>query len=291
MQRRLRVIPLGDCSVTIPVMRLQRRKLAASAIIDAGCLKWPLCMSFGSAIQMLDVLCGRKTIPSELEDYCYADGTLPPEPLPDARDRLRTADIALLEASTPIEYHFRDFILNRNRVRLHVKSAFKPLGEDAARLADKYIGDLQKRGRSEDGPLMVRMLDEAGNNDETLRQVILECTTHLDEEQQLAAKLKLLLAHLPMPVGLVLYNFRYLSDGRVLDWPTGFKKNVRSAIAAVNPDIPVFDPAEMVQRVGVDVAMASPDSGHYADNFYDTVADEYLPFIQTVMGREAFVVS
>ncbi len=290
-QRRLRVIPLGDCSVTIPIMRLQKRKLTASSIIDAGCLKWPLCMSFGSALQLLDVLHGRKTIPTELEDYCYADGVLPPAPLPDARERLNRADIALLETSTPIEWRFRDYILNRFRVRLHVKSAFKPLGEDESRLADKWVGDLQKRGMSEHGPLMIQTLDAANNTDETLRQIIMECTTHLDEEAELRTKLKALLAQLPVPVGVVLYNFRYLSDGRVLDWPAGFKKNVRNAVTSINPDIPIFDPTEMVQRAGPEVAMASPDSGHYADAFYEVVADEYLPFIRAVMGKQAFAVS
>lgn len=84
---------------------------------------------------------------------------------------------------------------------------------------------------------------------------------------------------LKRPIGVVSYVFRYMPDGRAISWPSGFREEVLDAAKELN--LPLFDPVRLVQRFGVEAALAE-DLGHYSDNFMPFAANALIRFAMSV---------
>jgi hypothetical protein len=123
-------------------------------------------------------------------------------------------------------------------------------------------------------------------NDPLLADIITNIEQHHVQEQQIYLRLKEIGEILNLPIGMVQYNFRYMPDGRPIDWPVGFKADVQGA--AKRLELPVYDAASLVQVHGVDIAMDGK-SGHYADAFNDVVAGEYANFMSAVIVQKQTV--
>lgn len=281
---KLRVIPLGSCSLTIPLIRLQKRDFVTSILPEVGFKRWPLSFSPGAALQLLNVARGSLTIPAQYRNVCYSG--LPDEVVPDASERLASADLVLIEMSTPFELHFRRFILNHNRLRTYATAIFRPLGEAAEKASRKWLGSFHKRDealRAQRAWELIEFLDDGDVEDRHLRAIIAETTARYSGEDQIARYLKMNRKVLGLPIGVVIFIFRYLPDGTPVEWPAGFNDDVRGAAKGLG--IPVYDPAPLVQRHGVRTAIDS-DGGHYSYKFNNVVADDYEPFIASLLDRK-----
>jgi len=283
-QRPIRVVPIASCSVTIPLIRLRKRNVVASVLPRMGFTQWPLSFSPGSALQLSLVARGDLSIPHPISDVCY--GGAPSVAHPDAARVLSTADIVMLEVSSPIEFVYRGLFLNQNRLRVFLKKDLGHLGADTAKAVSKWIAAAQKLDHVERKSLaddLVNGLRNSGYENEAVLDLIAEMQTHRAGTFEISERMRLIRALMGLPVAVVLYNFRYMPDGRAIDWPTGFKADVQRA--ASNVGLPLYDPMSLVQQHTVPTAMI-PDSGHYRSEFNEIVADDYLKFMSAVLGRQ-----
>lgn len=78
------------------------------------------------------------------------------------------------------------------------------------------------------------------------------------------------------PMGIVLYNFRYMPTAGRSIGPPVFKDQMKSAASRLN--LPGYDPAALVREHGADTAIIE-NSAHYKPAFHDTVAEALREFI------------
>lgn len=141
---------------------------------------------------------------------------------------------------------------------------------------------LNHTGRKSLSDGLVSDLRTSGYNNETVLSLIAEMQTHRVGTDEIAERMRLIRALTSLPVAVVLYNFRYMPDGRAIDWPTGFKADVQKA--ACDLGLPYYDPTPLVQQHTVSTAMVS-ETGHYKSEFNEIVASDYLRFMSDVLGR------
>jgi hypothetical protein len=89
-------------------------------------------------------------------------------------------------------------------------------------------------------------------------------------------------ALLGCPVGVALYVFRYMPDGRAISWPAGFRETVLAA--AQDQNLPIFDPVPLVINYGVEAAL-TPAVAHYSDAFLPVAGGALVDFIQSVHAQ------
>lgn len=273
------MLPLGGCNLTIPLLRLQRRKTITSVLAVAGFDRWPLAFSPGSALQLINVARGTISLSPDLCGICYHDDALLDRRPGDAADCLSSTDVCLIEMTTPVEFGFDGFVLNQNRLRKFVTEKFAIFGAEAQRTAQRWVSSLQNQNEPLRGKCTAQLLDtlaRAQDCDEFLRQIVAATRARRLVEEDMYGYLATMRDLVDRPMGIVLYNFRYMPDGRPVDWPAGFKDQVKSL--ALRQGLPTYDPAALVQAHGVATAMIE-NSGHYAPAFYDAVAEEFLKFI------------
>jgi len=83
-------------------------------------------------------------------------------------------------------------------------------------------------------------------------------------------------------MGVVVYVFQYLEDGRAISWPAGFHEEVLEA--ATELDLPMFQPAQFVRDYGLKNAMKD-DLRHYSDEFSPVIGNELIKFSQEILDR------
>jgi hypothetical protein len=86
---------------------------------------------------------GMVTLPDALCEICYLG--LPEIISARMRDTVSSADIALIEIGTPIEFSYKGFVFNQNLLRAFLVNKFKPLDEQGAVVAKNWLAALQKR--------------------------------------------------------------------------------------------------------------------------------------------------
>jgi len=235
-------------------------------------------------LQLVRMTRGEISIPPVVRDLCY---TTPPAAMPaNANAVLANADILLIEMSTPIEIYFGDFILNQNWLREYLKNQFTPLGEEAPSVALRWLGALQKGdddGASQRAAELRELLSAAGRKDELLVEIISEARRRHVHVPEMMSALREVQQAISLPAGIILHNFRYLEDGRPFIWPAGFKAECETVARELG--IPTYDPAPTVVKFGVSAAMAA-DLRHYSMEFYEFMADEYVAFASTILGRQ-----
>jgi hypothetical protein len=264
-------------------LRLHRRKIATSVFLDLGFKQWPLSVSPNGALQLVRHARGTHTIPPDLFEICY--NASPPILPSDPAGILSGADVALIEMSTPVEFRCNGFFLNHNRLRGFLTDKFKPFGAPALKAAALWQAALQKRNedlRAKRAAEVLGFMESDGIEDDLLREIIVATRAQLVQEEEIYQCLKSIREILARPAGIVLYNFRYMPDGRPVEWPPGFKGQMESVARRL--DVATYDPAPLVQKHGADVAVMQ-NSGHYAPPFYETIGAEYMRFISTILGH------
>lgn len=206
---------------------------------------------------------------------------------PNALREMQAADIILMELSTPIEFIFRGLVLNNDRLNAFMRGRLASTGERRVKLARAWQNALQKC-MDADGErrALLDALDQDGIDDELVLALVKETRTNRQEANDIRDCLAAIRDLLPgVPMGMVLYTFRYMPDGRPIDWPAGFRESVIEASKSLR--IPIYDPVSFVQKHGVAAAMV-PNSPHYTNGFYEVITTEYLVFMARLIGKPKF---
>jgi hypothetical protein len=278
MRDRPSVLPLGACTLTIPLMRLHRRQIISSVLSEIGFPRWPLVLTAGAAQQLIDIVRGATPLPPPaLSDLCYHE-TLPSELQADAAGRVANADVCLLEIGSPVELEYDGYLLNRNRVRVFVYALADAAGD--RKPAAAWLNALTKDNdalRAKSAEALIAHL--AGN--ELACALVARTRSHVASEDEIDGRLAAIRGFLNGAIGMVLHNFRYMPDGRAVDWPQGFKQQLITIAGRLG--IPTWDPAALVAEHGVHTAIVE-DSGHYVKAFGPTVALEYRRFVRRLLA-------
>ncbi|HEY1706728.1 MAG TPA: hypothetical protein VGG10_00575 [Rhizomicrobium sp.] len=235
--------------------------------------------SFGEMFQVIDVLRGQKEIPAYLR---YLSG-IPSElvPVPSARD-FSDIDVALIEPSTPVELTFRGVSINRTRIQGLMRDVVGKEREPfKARNRWLRLGlmDRNEQIRREASETLLGFIHGDSEADELARAVIRETEVSRSNIPDSFRKMKALLGR---PIGVLIYIFRYMPDGRPISWPAGFREDIVAAAQEAN--LPFFEPVRLVQEYGAAQALLA-DLAHYSDAFLPVMGEALTRFAESVDGR------
>jgi hypothetical protein len=277
MPTPLNLLVLGGCLLHGPLatLRTDTRDVSFSKYGSVLAVH-----SLGEMFQSIDVLRGEKDIPMELRSLCRMSPRLRADP---NGMSFHSVDVALLEPNSPIEISFRDVLINRNAVMNLVVEPIRAFDSDAGRLAIKWfrlglmaINDEVRSGMAAE--LLNTLPDEIEGID-MIRAVLNESHSFKSDVLDGFRTMQELLGR---PIGVVVYTFQYLSDGRAISWPAGFREEILNAAKQVK--LPVFNPTELVQKYGVETAL-DKDLRHYKNEFLPVVADAVIKFAESVASQ------
>lgn len=232
--------------------------------------------SFAEMFQIVEILRGQRKIPEEFQLISRMTELRPVSGAADFGD----IDVALLEPASPIELTFRGVAFHRNAITTRFLMPIMARGREerkvgAAWLRQGLVG-LNEAIRAEAAAKLADYVVGDTPEDDFARALFLEVRSKKTDVLSGFIKMRELLNR---PIGVVCYNFRYMPDGRPISWPAGFREDVLAAAQQLN--LPVFDPAPMVQEFGVDAALAE-DLGHYSEDFMPVAAEALVGFAESV---------
>jgi hypothetical protein len=276
-ERPLNTLLLGGCMVHWPLRRPPdvSRRFSFDQYGTVGEVH-----SFGEIFQLLDVLQGNKDIPQELRPYAHM------------RPRFRRAagtadfhelDLVLLGPSSPVELVFRGVAMNRTATMRQVLASV----EDETGQAEKFLNRWSRVGlvslneavRAQAAARLLEYMPGNSENAELARSVVRETRAFKGDLRGGFLRTR---AMFRCPLGLILYVFRYMPDGRPISWPAGFYEDLVSTGRDLG--IPMFDPSPLVMRYGVEKALLEGHN-HYKNEFLPTVGEEIAQFAESIAGR------
>jgi len=277
MKTPLNVLLFGGCLTHTPL----RKHARGGARLAAAYHAIPQIHTFGEMFQIVDILRGEKVIPPEIRPLCRIWRDLGPVPNSRTFDDI---DVALVEPSSPIEITFRGFSINRRGLRdFLVEPMREQYGREAGKVAAQWfrvgLVGLNEKMRAESAPRLLNYLKGDDPDTELRRAIVLEIEATTAD---IAAGLERIHTIVDRPLGVVIYVFRYMPDGRPITWDGGFQEQL--VAAAREFGLPLFDPAPYVKAFGVEAAMI-PESAHYTDAFGPVIADALTEFSQSVYDR------
>jgi hypothetical protein len=273
-----RAVPLGGCPLNIPLGILRAQGKVSSVFLEAGFKRWPLSLSPSGAVQLLNYGLGRIGIPQELRGVCYQDSS--DEPRLDSSPIFHSADVMLLEFSTPIDIVMDGYIINQNHLREYTTECASHLSDETKRLVKIWnshgLGKQNESIRAECSAGIIKEIGKSGESQYLFRSLIKNCSSRALDENEMMNKIDYIINIFCIPTILIIHNFSYMPDGRPTSWPQNFRKNIQN----ISRDLKIFayDPASIVAQYGVEIAMAD-DFRHYKDSFNATVANQYLNLI------------
>jgi hypothetical protein len=273
-------------------------KMLLNALLFGGCLvHWPLVRTaraqeglapenygpirevhtFGEMFQIIEVLRGQKTVPQEWRHLAHMRPDLGPVP---GADRFSDIDVALVEPASPTELEFRGTAINRFAIARFVRATVGDGSKETEKILAKWLRlglvALNDTVRAEAGEQLVERVRGDTADAELARAVIRETRAYPSDIGGGFRKMQELLG---CPIGAVIYVFKYMPDGRPISWPAGFREQV--LFAAEDLGLPVFDPAPLVVRHGVQAALAEGLS-HYSAEFLPVAGEALLAFARSV---------
>ncbi|HWA02570.1 MAG TPA: hypothetical protein VG819_03480 [Rhizomicrobium sp.] len=277
MKSSLNTLLLGGCMVHWPITRTDcaRGRLDCDAFGGTQEVH-----TFGEIFQIVDLLQGRGEVPQDLRKLAHMRPQLRPVP---AAERFENLDLVLLGPSSPIELRFRGVWLNRTAIQRHVLAPLASQSEEMERLAGRWVRQglvgLNKRVRDEAGAKLLENIRGGSAEAELARALIREIEV---SRSDIAGGFRRARERFDCPIGVILYIFRYMPDGRAISWPAGFREDVLDSARAL--DLPVFDPTPHVLRHGVDAAMM-PGHSHYKPAFLPVMGAAIVDFAESLCAR------
>jgi len=269
----LNVLLFGGCLVHWPMTRTTRaegriRYDAYGPIREIH--------SFAEMFQIVEILRGQRKIPEEFQLISRMTELRPVSGAADFGD----IDVALLEPASPIELIFRGVAFHRNAITTNFLKPIMDRGREERKVGAIWLRHglvgLNEEIRADAAAKLAEYVIGDTPEDDFARALFLEVRSRKTDVLGGFVKMRELLSR---PIGVVCYNFRYMPDGRPISWPAGFREEVLAAAQQLN--LPVFDPAPMVQSFGVAAALAE-DLGHYSAEFMPVAADALVEFTESV---------
>lgn len=271
------VLPMGACLLHGPLnpMARERTRLAYPRY---GV--FPGVYTFGEMFQALDVLLGRREVPAEIRPLCNMRPNFIARP---SAVGFGEVDVVLVEPSSPINLDYRGCNLNRTTMTQIVLNPLRASGRDAAKATSQWLRTgligLDDAVRAKAAEELVKHIPADLPEKEFFADVILETRS---SKADVLAGLKGIASIVQRPMGVVVYVFQYLPDGRALSWPEGFLEEIEAAAREL--DLPVFQPADVVRTYGVKEALGD-DLRHYKEEFKPLMAEALAVFADFVAAR------
>jgi hypothetical protein len=274
MKAPLNTLLFGGCLLHWPLKRTApaRGKLA---LREYGKVKEV--HTFGEMVQIIEVLRGEKIVPRELKYLAHMSPRL--TALPEVNP-FADLDLALLEPASPIELTLRGVAVNRFAINRFVRAQFADADREANNLAAKWLRHgligLDETTRLEAGTKLLDHIHGQSDEAELARAIVRETRASQGDIIGGFHKMRELLA---CPMGVALYVFRYMPDGRTISLPLGFREAVLEAAQQLR--LPIFDPSPLVISYGVQAALGA-DQGHYSEEFLPIAGEALVKFAQSV---------
>lgn len=274
----LRILNMGSCGIHNPQFGLNSEGRVPYLWSQFGFTVTPYALSSGATIQLFDFCTGELKLPLETRLLAYMD---PNQPTGESRDALFGTDVILVELSTPIEFLLDGAIVNINRIAERVVAPLQKFIDKklVARWASGLSQGDEAMRKSAADELLAQMPQEA---DESLTLLVKELHTRRLDTDDMVRDLSALRDRLPRPMGLVLYDFQYMPDGRPVEWPARFKR--QQAEVAERLKLPTLDFAPLVEKLGTETTLES-DLRHWKVEAYPIQAEKLYDFAAAQVGR------
>ncbi len=277
MSASLSVLPFGGCLLHGPLNPVAR------SAADFRYPKYgpiPGVYTFGEMHQVIEVLRGQRNIPGYIRPLCGMSSNFRAVP---GTAEFSDVDVALLEPSSPIDLVFRGCYLNRSGLAMHVAHPLRALGRQPAKHANLWVRTgligLNEKVRAEAAEELITYIPKNMENANCIKAVILETRSVRSDIRTGFLRMRELIRR---PIGVVVYIFQYLADGRAVSWPAGFHEEI--AEVARQLDLPTFDPSTVVREYGVGAALRD-DFRHYNAGFMPVMAKHLAAFARSVFDK------
>ena len=274
MDRPTTVLPMGACLLHGPLNPIARDRVRI-AYPKYG--TFPGVYTFGEMFQALDVLLGRREVPAEIRPIANMRPNFVARP---SAVGFGEVDVVLVEPSSPIDLEYKGCNLNRTTLTQIVLAPIRATGRDANKAANQWLRTgligLNEAVRATAAEELVRHIPRDLPEKDFFADVILKTRSI---KADVLAGLSGISSIVQKPMGIVLYVFQYLPDGRTLSWPEGFLEEILAA--AKEMDLKVFQPADVVRSYGLKEALRD-DLRHYNPEFMPVVAEALCEFADTI---------
>ncbi|MGI8839917.1 MAG: hypothetical protein ACR2F8_03890 [Caulobacteraceae bacterium] len=278
----IKCFSLGSCGIHLAHRLLIRARLLCDPFAQLGFRRRPLALSSGGALQTYDFCLG-KTIAPRILPIAQREMR---QPTPRTRRVVDDSEIALIELSTPIEPIIEGVIVNFNLIRAKVIKPLREAGVESmlvARWANALVAarqDLRERA----GDLLAAWPGDLGD-DGLARFAVEQLSVRRLEIDDMVRDLERLCDRLGAPLALQLYTFKYMPDGRAIDWPAGFR--AQQIEVARRLGLPTLDLEAQVSSLGIERLIAE-DLRHWRPDTLPLQAQLSYDFLAGVLGWAAF---
>ena len=234
--------------------------------------------SVAEMIQAVQFLKGNMEIPAEIRPLTGVAKLLS---MPDGGD-LEDLDLVLVEPGSPVDITFRGFAINRTRISDQVIKPIEAAAPKACKLTQKWLRQgLMEMNEDARRELSGQLLEFVPDDEmaDYRRAVIAETRAM---QSDVISGLQQLQSLTKRPIGVVIFVFRYMPDGRPVSWPKGSREGAIAAARAL--DLPYFEPTSLVQEHGVSNAL-EPDQRHYTQAFLPVIGEAIMEFAERVRAR------
>jgi hypothetical protein len=274
MHRPTTVIPMGACLLHGPLNPIARDRVRI-AFPKYG--TFPGVYTFGEMFQALDVLLGRREVPDEIRPIA---NMRPNFVARESAAGFGEVDVVLVEPSSPIDLEYQGCNLNRTTLTQIVLAPIRATGREGNKAANQWLRTgligLNEEVRASAAEELVRHIPSDLPEKDFFADVIMETRSR---KADVLEGLKGISSIVQKPMGIVLYVFQYLPDGRTLSWPEGFLEEIMAA--AEEMDLKVFQPADVVRSYGITKALRD-DLRHYNPDFMPVVAESLCEFADSI---------
>jgi hypothetical protein len=274
------VLPFGGCQLNGPVSALWDTRQVTPVYKAMGWRRTPFAFTPKAALQLLGYCRGTLEIPRLVRRLCYPDYDY--EPSASATAIPDTANIVLLEPNTPVDILYEGFSLSQQEVQkfivTEIRDRYPELTKPANRWKSEGMFKQNEELRAAAAAQILKVFRPESEEDELLVAVVRDARAHMADAAELRRGVEEVRDAVSGRFGLVLYTMQYMPDGRPISWPADFKDNLVAVAQAL--DLPIFEPAEVIIRHGVQNALK--DFRHYFDEFKPTAGEALIKFIHSV---------
>ena len=276
--RALNVLVLGGCRV---------RQSSRSVLRTQDRVNFEPCGPVGGAntpgemLRTIAFLQRDLVVPPELRLLCQVLRSA--APMEEGRG-FGHLDAVLLEFSTPVELVFRGFFLSLYRFRRQVLSALQnaSVNKQLVNAWFRALKGFDEEERAKASIELARQLPEDLEQREFIRSAVLETRSR---KADIAKGLEEIRDRLGCQIGVVRYIFRYMPDGRQVDWPPGFLVEVDDAAKRIG--VPTYDPTPTLLDFGVDKAFRPDQEFHYVHDLLPIMGADLIGFAESICGAGA----
>ena len=242
----IKVLTFASCGAHDPLHVAADRGHLPHLYRWLGFAQTPYALSSGAALQLRAMCLGERDLEPAARLLAYMETH---QPGPGTRHLVDASEILFVELSTPVEPMLGEAVVNLNRVADYV---LDPLRGSSAppRLVHGWINalvqvapDLRDRATA----LLAAWPDELAEAP-LARETVERLWSRRLTIDDMVADLRALRERVPGPLVIKLFDFRYMPDGRAIDWPAGFR--AEQLEVARRLDAPVIDFAPLVRVLG-----------------------------------------